>query len=255
MKVLKNNSGISLIFVLAAMLMLMALGVSALTAAGLNFGVNIEQSHRNQLNLYSSSMNRTIRAAMEATPVVDVPLDDADTFGSQIIAAVFAEFFNATSINGVDEIDWTTPDDFYIFVRSDISGDTSTNLIVKPMLSINTNQFSRSLVPPLPLPAVNATRFHAWVSGEIIIEQTTTFNPAVGSEISLRTRTVYRLRDSAPSGFYVNVSDYDISDSFYTGALLREEIWTYSKVDPPELEDIVIVNSGTWEVVSHEIVN
>ena len=245
--------------------MLMALGVSALTAAGLNFGVSLAQNHQNQLNLYSSIMDRTIRAAMEADPIIAdlladlptaVPISDAYTLGSQIIAAVLFEFFYYMATEDEDEdedeeyeinwgryeITWTT--DFYISLHSDISGidGLEHEIIIRPRLIVSTNEFSRG---------PTATRFYAWVSGDVVIEQTTKFTPPDGQVIYVVTRTIYELLPEV----CVDVDDSDIVDTFYTGALFREEVWTYSKTYLPEPEDIVIVNSGTWRVVSHEIIN
>ena len=63
-KVLRNKSGFSLIFVLASMLLLLAIGVSAVTAAGYNHGAGLAQRDRNQLEMYVSSMERTIHSAL-----------------------------------------------------------------------------------------------------------------------------------------------------------------------------------------------
>jgi len=65
MKLLKNKSGLSLIFVLAVMLLLLALGVSALTAAGLSQGAGRAQRERNQLEMYVTSMEHTILHALQ----------------------------------------------------------------------------------------------------------------------------------------------------------------------------------------------
>jgi len=62
--VLRDKAGISLIFVLAVMLLLMAIGVSAITAAGYNYGAGLAQRDRNQLELYTSSMERTIHSSL-----------------------------------------------------------------------------------------------------------------------------------------------------------------------------------------------
>jgi type II secretory pathway pseudopilin PulG len=55
-----NNKGISLIFVLAIMLMLMALGISALTAAGLSHRAVLKQEERNRFAILSNSMERVM---------------------------------------------------------------------------------------------------------------------------------------------------------------------------------------------------
>jgi hypothetical protein len=63
--VLRDKRGASMLFVLAAMLLLMAIGVSALTAAGANFGAAVDKRNENQLNLYVNSMELTLIKALE----------------------------------------------------------------------------------------------------------------------------------------------------------------------------------------------
>ncbi|MCL2002842.1 MAG: hypothetical protein FWG72_02420 [Oscillospiraceae bacterium] len=58
---IRNRRGASMLFVLAAMLLLMAIGVSALTAAGANLGAAASARAENQLNLYVNSMELTLR--------------------------------------------------------------------------------------------------------------------------------------------------------------------------------------------------
>ena len=64
-KIMHNKEGVSLIFVLAFMLLLMALSVSALTAAGLSFRAVFRQQERNQRMLLVESMGLTVREALE----------------------------------------------------------------------------------------------------------------------------------------------------------------------------------------------
>ena len=67
MNILRNKQGASLVLVIATMFFLLALGTSAFTAAGLNMGAGYVQRDRNQLELYSSSMERTIISQFEQT--------------------------------------------------------------------------------------------------------------------------------------------------------------------------------------------
>jgi len=81
-------------FVLATMLLMLAIGISTLTASGLSAGSVLAQRDRNQLNLYASSMERTILAALhiEEHPSPDImtdTLDDVDTLGDWILWYLF----------------------------------------------------------------------------------------------------------------------------------------------------------------------
>jgi hypothetical protein len=67
-----------MLFVLAAMLLLMAIGVSALTAAGANFGARLSKRDENQLNLYMNSMELTLRTALNRNDMKERILQMAD---------------------------------------------------------------------------------------------------------------------------------------------------------------------------------
>ncbi|MCL1807115.1 MAG: hypothetical protein FWG31_05380 [Oscillospiraceae bacterium] len=66
--VLRKKTGASMLFVLAAMFLLTAIGASALAAAGTNRGANAEKRRENQLRLYVTGMEQTLRTALDATP-------------------------------------------------------------------------------------------------------------------------------------------------------------------------------------------
>jgi hypothetical protein len=57
---LNNKSGVSLIFVLGVMMLLMAIGTSVLTAASANVGANIRQDNYNRALVLSDSVHRNI---------------------------------------------------------------------------------------------------------------------------------------------------------------------------------------------------
>ena len=85
MKVLRSKSGVSLMFVLATMMLLMVIGVSAIVAAGYNVGAGVVQHNRTQLELYASSMERTIKVAFDEEEVVGTLLTNSSTLGGRII--------------------------------------------------------------------------------------------------------------------------------------------------------------------------
>jgi hypothetical protein len=64
-KALGNSSGASIIVVLAVMLFLFALGVSALNAAGGSHGTGLSQFSHNRLTIYADSIQRTIMYSMQ----------------------------------------------------------------------------------------------------------------------------------------------------------------------------------------------
>ncbi|MCL2274317.1 MAG: hypothetical protein FWC16_05265 [Defluviitaleaceae bacterium] len=93
---LRNNKGVSLIFVLAFMLLLMALSVSVLTAAGLSFRAVFAQQERNQRNLLVESMGLTLYAALNEnrTEAERYSSPAPQTLTEIILAQVYNEFKN-----------------------------------------------------------------------------------------------------------------------------------------------------------------
>jgi hypothetical protein len=99
-KILKSKSGASLVMVLGITLLLLIVGVSALTAASANAGAALSQQVYNQLNLAAESVVRSIMHSLEASvddegSRVDCPCTDTDTctcpetLGGQLIKALY----------------------------------------------------------------------------------------------------------------------------------------------------------------------
>jgi len=66
--ILKDTSGVSLMFVLGIMMMLLLIGASLLVAASSNVGTNIRQNEFNRVMLLSNSIHRNIMYSMQADP-------------------------------------------------------------------------------------------------------------------------------------------------------------------------------------------
>jgi len=66
--ILKNTSGVSLMFVLGVMMMLLLIGASLLVAASSNVGTNIRQNEFNRVMLLSNSIHRNIMYSLQAEP-------------------------------------------------------------------------------------------------------------------------------------------------------------------------------------------
>ena len=108
MKILRNKSGISLLFVLGLMLVLMAIGVSVLTASGLAAGARIAQFRRTQLDIHVSGTEQSILAALPVTvDGLDAMLNTPNTIGDLIISNIVNDYI-FTSQPGV------TPHEMYI---------------------------------------------------------------------------------------------------------------------------------------------
>jgi hypothetical protein len=66
-----------MLFVLAAMLLLMSIGVSALTAAGANYGARVTKQTENQLALLMNSMELTLREALDDPDLRELIIQNA----------------------------------------------------------------------------------------------------------------------------------------------------------------------------------
>jgi len=69
--ILKDKSGVSLMFVLGVMMMLLLIGASLLVAASSNVGTNIRQNEFNRVMLLSNSIHRNIMYSLQADPEND----------------------------------------------------------------------------------------------------------------------------------------------------------------------------------------
>jgi len=66
--ILKDTTGVSLMFVLGVMMMLLLIGASLLVAASSNVGTNIRQNEFNRVMLMSNSIHRNIMYSLQADP-------------------------------------------------------------------------------------------------------------------------------------------------------------------------------------------
>ena len=83
MKVLKNNSGASILFVLAITFLLLAIGVSVLIAAAAGRGAMVRQMKHNQFRLLDNSIHNTIMYSLQQK-------NDADnSLGAQLVWALY----------------------------------------------------------------------------------------------------------------------------------------------------------------------
>ena len=229
-RVLRSNAGASLIFVLASMLLLMAIGVSAITAAALNHGAVLVQRDRNQLNLYISSMERTMRAALLETEP-GATLDIANTFTGRFLR----EAYMSNGMIGQWQITAQAPGggvryDMVFAVRVDTGGMPDINVFIDPYIYIpeqydideDGNAF---LVSPA---------FRKPESATIDATMTVTQNVFYDNETSpvSVTMTTYRF-----SGGRIDEQDYGVNPG------------------QAGLEYMHITGWGTWTVERHETLN
>ena len=209
MRVLRDKAGASLIFVLAAMLLLMALGVSAITAAGYNFSASLTQRNRSQLNLYVSSMEQTIHFSLTGD-VTDEYIVSVESLGGWFLKEAYLLGDGHHVINNIP-LTITQPNDL----------DISYSAVISAQMYV-------TIIPGIDIDGALSEEM-ATIDGGIVIALETIYAPAAFSGEPLHTTTVITYS--------------------YTGGRIMEA------PDYPDTEDhdnMIIVASGSWTVVSHE---
>jgi len=92
--ILRSKSGASILFVLAAMALLLTVGVATLTAASANAGARIDRMVRTRVELYADSLQRTIMRELEVGIKNDInePLTSATTLGGQLLRVAYTAY-------------------------------------------------------------------------------------------------------------------------------------------------------------------
>jgi len=256
MKLIRDKSGVSLMFVLASMMLLLVIGVSAIVAAGLNVGAGAAQHDRTQLELYSSSMERTIKAAFEREETVGANLVDAQTLGGQLLSRLIADsdvfYQNALGqpavasgavIIDVNETIELAPGGTPITLPDGI--DATYTMRITGQLFVFVNTFQRNETVPVFIGVdgdgndiyhpveVFATPMTATVTGDFIIELLTVYNPVSGLHgvpLSFSSETTYRLDN----------------------LILTEGDFAEDKKTLPELDELMLSNQVVWTVIRYE---
>ncbi|MDR2571147.1 MAG: hypothetical protein LBD23_12795 [Oscillospiraceae bacterium] len=91
---LNNKSGVSLIFVLGIMMLLMAIATSVLTAASANIGANVRQSNYNRAVVLSDSVHRNIRHSL-----IDSEPGDEDSLAYGLVMEIYDKWVKDWIVN------------------------------------------------------------------------------------------------------------------------------------------------------------
>jgi len=256
MKVLRDKSGVSLMFVLASMMMLMIIGVSVIIAAGLNAGAAVVQHDRTQLALYASSMDRTIKEALDVKEADGTFLLGAQTLGGRILREAISNVDIFPVDDPVNPIKQVAPrlwllnaDDFLIDIGVDIPAaagiDAEYIINISVDLAVNVSSYQRYDKQEIyvgydeddAIIEILATPMIAEITGEITVTIMTTYDPGGGLHqdvpFTYSTETVYRLEDSV--------------------VLVEDDIaFDYEKTDMPTPGEMMLMNGISWTVVRHD---
>ena len=234
--ILRNTSGVSLMFVLGIMLMLLALGASVMAAASTNVGAYVRQNEYNRIRVLSDSIHRSLMFALLEEPDEE---DHMKSLSCQIAMLIYDEFIESgdSDIADIDlEIDIATPGNIkhsitLSFIFRDVDWEGSTPFSPKiPADELNNTQ---EVPEELRIPA-KAT-ITARVAITVVVE---TDRIVSGSGIrEVTTRAVYN----------------------YEGALTDDPLDEYSDVPEEDIDkplDMLFAPGeyGTWSLVSYDIV-
>ena len=218
--ILRSRSGASMMFVLAAMLLLWWIGASALNAATENAGAGNVKRTQNQLELYANSMELTLKSLVEQSETAGLTsLDSADTLVGQILKSIYQAadasadgtegsitHFSGSAIGASSPVA-TFRMTLNPALSSEIPSDISYNIAVRGHVS--EVQFTR-FKDYVPAAMVFDNYYMDWVEispaeprvpqevlfsgGEIIFTVTTTWTPPGGGAAqTVITESTYRL--------------------------------------------------------------
>jgi len=236
LKLLRSKSGASLIFVLASMLLLIAIGVSAVTAAGYNHGAGLMQRGWNQLDLYVSSMERTIHSSL-MQHITGKSITGVDTLRGSIIRDAYFKKNN----QDFDAYSYTKTFDLDIAVPDSLKAVYTARVIV----SMNVQIF----------PPVDEYEWVDWIEGpdgEIIeIED----NVLIGRSPELvqmhgTIRILLNVRDADPLLPDRRLSTATETTYSVVGCIIEE--WYYDFREGVNADNMIIADQGTWAVSRHE---
>ncbi|MCL2499917.1 MAG: hypothetical protein FWE90_06220 [Defluviitaleaceae bacterium] len=161
-----NCKGISLLFVLAIMLLLMALGISALTAAGLSHRAVLQQEERNRFNLLVSSMERVMFDVLQN--------------GDEIKKELFDHLYNLRILGNPGGID--TANDWVVEITADFADIPESD---RPAwLNANNVTFTNTIT-------VERWNVHFINAGESELDPTWVPDPSDPDDLPQWIRTVY----------------------------------------------------------------
>ncbi|MCL2463273.1 MAG: hypothetical protein FWF44_11450 [Defluviitaleaceae bacterium] len=234
-RILRDKSGVSLMFVLAAMLLLMAIGVSAITAAGLNYGAGLARRDWNQLELYSTGMEHTLKAALEA-PDSDTSMLGAQTLSGRLLRAAFQSGSAIYSIGGDGAITMTaaSPDGnarYTIvitgYMNVQIIAPVDETELVDVYGPDPENPDGAPIVVDYKVVKIDRSAQAALFSGEFTVKLTTEYL-AGNKAMDMTTTTTYRYLNG-----HMEERDYDFNAA-------------------PDDSNMYIDNWGAWTVIGHE---
>ena len=250
MKLARDKKGASLIFVLAAMMLLMAIGLSALTAAGMNRSAANEQRERLRNELYASSMERTVKSALGQTAGNEkIAISSSLTENRSLTRRMLSDAYQNEKA-GLYNINMTletwSPDGerfFSIKILGNLNVWISDYEIITIYVDVEVTDpddpdVSIIISVPEVLGRTEVTAIINDIQGSIVVTQEMRKDNAEDSPLLSVTRTTYKY-----SGGFIREASSNQKPNGY-----------YNESSAPSADEMLIANSGTWEVIRHETV-
>lgn len=266
--IISSKSGASLLFVLAVMMLLMAVGVSVLVSAGSNLSTGINKQLDNRLNIYTDSMQRTILYGLKLGDDVDkfITTDTLTTLNGQILGALYkkATAPYAGPLN-IPDGEYSTGliikyDDPSIKDIADLSAIESVEIKVDAVVRVTSYKLEQAALDsdgieildgsgkPDPTPLTDDDENPRLdINGDpiLIISPYSPERPITAVLNGTATVTVTAKLDSGLTEKHViSAATYELLDSF-----LEQKSGTLGT------GDMQIISSGTWNISSFERVD
>ena len=288
MKLLRSKRGASLVFVMVSMFFLLALGTAAFTAAGLSHGVNLAQRDRNQLDLYVSSMERTIKAVLEqawtpqawrslAPPATRASiLYEHNTLGGRVLLDAYTSSKNPLHYGPLARItiepgDVTLPGGFVSTPGSLADGVSQESVKYTISIIVDSETFHVVSMPfnrcerrddvldddgniietidPYCMPLV------VTMSGEIRVVIHTEYTTPVGEVLSMTTTTTYRVHNIRLEETGIIITDPITGIESHSCDVYEDyavNLHEAGEFNPPADHRMIIESEAIWEVIRHE---
>ena len=250
LKILRNKQGFSLLFVLAAMLLLLALGVSALTAAGNSHRSVMAQNHRYQLVSHASSMEQVVRGGLENGALAAVILDAVQAaYLSDEDAEVVTLRVSFDALDLHPEIE--SAYELIIEVRIRPHSDADVHVFRsgghRVFREVNVLDVYGNVVDVDEI-EYGRTPVTVELGGRVVVKQQTDYRNA-----RVTTRVIYHFINGKLVEEPDDVVGYDYvldMDYFPDGGMVD---FSSDLPEWDDLNDMVIIDAGNWMVTGHEV--
>jgi len=216
LNIIKNKSGASLAFVLAVMLLLMAVGISALAAAGATAGKN--RQVLNQLNMYADSIQKSVMFSLQ-TSNDDIGRSIPETLGGQILSTIY------------EKAAYASPDpveSFTLNLTPELSNGTDLSGVISSV-TINID------------PLINFTPYTP-EQNEVIDDEGNvifTYEPRRPSTAAISGKITVTVTAEYQNESIISIVTYKLFDGLFAD-------------DGTNPDNMIISNAGIWRFISHE---